>query len=95
MLAPRRPSTGSSPGVAEASNWSLRLSGQDIDPLVLGCLRINAALYAPWLLRPYPEAFFAEADAERGAGEAPVLVPAAPAPVLPPAPLPGEQGALF
>jgi len=37
-----------------ASNYSLRLSAVDIDPLVLQALRINGALYAPWLVAPIP-----------------------------------------
>jgi hypothetical protein len=37
-----------------ASNASLRLYGQDIDPLVVKASVVNAALYAPWMYRPIP-----------------------------------------
>jgi hypothetical protein len=39
-----------------ASNFSLRLSGQDIDPVVLKIAQINGSLYAPWMVWPVPEA---------------------------------------
>jgi len=35
-----------------ASNYSMRLYGQDIDGLVLKIAKINGALYAPWLCWP-------------------------------------------
>jgi hypothetical protein len=50
------PCVGSGRMLLEASNYSLRLYGQDIDPLaVLMCL-INGALYAPWMVFPLPAA---------------------------------------
>ena len=39
-----------------ASNISLNLHGQDIDPLAVAMCQINGALYAPWLSFPLPEA---------------------------------------
>lgn len=41
-----------------ASNYSLRLHGQDIDWFVLLCAKINFALYAPWAIAPLPEEYF-------------------------------------
>jgi hypothetical protein len=35
-----------------ASNYSLRLFGQDINPICVKVSMINGALYAPWLYRP-------------------------------------------
>ena len=37
-----------------ASNHSLRLFGQDIDPLAVAMCQVNGALYAPWLSFPLP-----------------------------------------
>jgi hypothetical protein len=39
-----------------ASNHSLNLWGQDVDPLVVALCKVNGALYAPWLAFPLPEA---------------------------------------
>ena len=41
-----------------ASNYSLRLYGMDIDPLVVKISKINGALYAPWMSFPLPALFF-------------------------------------
>jgi len=41
-----------------ASNYSLRLFGQDIDPLVCLISKINFALYAPW--HHIPESFYGD-----------------------------------
>jgi hypothetical protein len=37
-----------------ASNMSLCLFGQDIDPLAIAMCKINGALYAPWMSFPLP-----------------------------------------
>lgn len=37
-----------------ASNYSLRLSGADIDHLLVKCILVNGYLYAPWLVKPIP-----------------------------------------
>ena len=42
-----------------ASNVSVRLFGQDINPTVLKALLVNGYAYAPWLVRPFP---FLDAD---------------------------------
>jgi hypothetical protein len=49
---------GSGRMLLHSSNWSLRLSGMDIDGQVLRAAKVNGALYAPWLVRPFPEEFF-------------------------------------
>lgn len=45
---------GSARMLLHASNYSLFLSGQDIDGLMCQIAMINGALYAPWLLYPPP-----------------------------------------
>jgi hypothetical protein len=53
------PALGSGRMLLHASNYSLRLYGQDIDPLVVKISKINGALYAPWMSFPFPASFFA------------------------------------
>ena len=48
------PCVGSGRMLLHASNNSLSLSGQDIDPLAVKMCKINGALYAPWLSFPLP-----------------------------------------
>lgn len=55
------PCVGTGRMLMVASNWSLRLSGQDINPRCVAATKINGALFAPWLAFPFPESFFAEA----------------------------------
>jgi hypothetical protein len=52
------PCVGSGRMLLHASNQSLRLFGQDIDPLAIAMCKINGALYAPWLAFPFPESMF-------------------------------------
>ena len=52
------PCVGTGRMLLHASNYSLRLYGCDIDELMCKCTKINGALYAPWLVRPLPDAFF-------------------------------------
>ena len=59
-----------------ASNYSLRLSGQDIDPICVKICLINGALYAPWMAFPFPKDFFKDFDDEKEANNRPVLKPA-------------------
>lgn len=63
-----------------ASNYSLRLYGQDIDQTCVKACKINGYLYIPWLVKPAP--FFDEKKMP-----IPVFnekeIPALPAPVLP------------
>ena len=49
------PCVGSGRMLLHASNFSLNLFGQDIDPLAIAMCKINGALYAPWLSFPLPE----------------------------------------
>lgn len=49
------PCVGSGRMLLHASNVSLCLFGQDIDPLAVAMCKINGALYAPWLSFPLPE----------------------------------------
>jgi hypothetical protein len=49
------PCVGSGRMLLHASNFSLCLFGQDIDPLAVAMCKINGALYAPWLSFPLPE----------------------------------------
>jgi hypothetical protein len=52
------PALGTGRLLLHASNHSLRLYGNDIDHTVLKACKINGALYAPWMVRPFPEEFF-------------------------------------
>jgi hypothetical protein len=52
------PALGTGRFLLEASNYSFRLYGNDIDRIVLMACKINGALYAPWMVRPFPEEFF-------------------------------------
>ncbi len=54
------PCVGSGRMLLHASNYSLRLYGADIDPTLVKVTYLNGALYPPWILRPFPETFFAE-----------------------------------
>jgi hypothetical protein len=50
------PCVGSGRMLLHASNISLALFGQDIDPLAVSMCKINGVLYAPWLAFPLPAA---------------------------------------
>lgn len=50
------PCLGTGRMLLHASNYSLRLYGMDIDPLVLEIAKINAALYAPWMIHSVDQA---------------------------------------
>ena len=52
------PCVGSGRMLLHASNHSLRLYGMDVDPLMVKICNINGALFAPWIVRPFPESFF-------------------------------------
>jgi hypothetical protein len=54
LLCVNDPCVGSGRMLLHASNHSLRLYGQDIDPLAVAMCKINGALYAPWLSFPLP-----------------------------------------
>ncbi|HEX5433513.1 MAG TPA: hypothetical protein VFY05_04695 [Candidatus Angelobacter sp.] len=52
------PAVGTGRMLLHAGNYSLRLHGQDVNAMVLQALKINGALYCPWLIRPFPEEIF-------------------------------------
>jgi hypothetical protein len=54
------PCMGSGRMLILSAGHSLRLFGMDIDGEVLRAAKVNGALYAPWLVRPFPEAIFVE-----------------------------------
>jgi hypothetical protein len=58
------PCVGSGRMLLHASNFSMNLSGQDIDPLAVSMCRINGALYAPWLAFSLPPHILATPDDE-------------------------------
>ena len=60
------PALGTGRMLLHASNYSLRLYGQDIDPLVVKISKINGALYAPWMSFPLPPSFFGNDLAQLG-----------------------------
>jgi hypothetical protein len=43
-----------------ASNFSLCLFGQDIDPLAVAMCKSDGVLYAPWLAFPLPESILSQ-----------------------------------
>src|SRR5262249_8015129 len=49
------PCVGSGRMLLHASNMTISLWGQDIDPLAIAMCKINGALYAPWLAFPLPD----------------------------------------
>lgn len=68
------PCTGSGRMLLHASNFSLRLYGQDIDPLAIAMCKINGALYAPWLSFPLPAAIVGDQAITRPPSSAPLAV---------------------
>lgn len=48
------PCVGTGRFLLHASNYSLRLHGQDIDPMCVAITRINGAIYAPWMAWTIP-----------------------------------------
>lgn len=58
-------SVGTGRTLLEASNYSLRLYGQDIDPFVVKICLINGCFYAPWMLDPLPDSFWGDSVLDR------------------------------
>ena len=54
------PACGTGRTLLAASNYSLRLYGIDIDPLVVMICQINLCLFAPWGVQPIPDFIFDE-----------------------------------
>lgn len=52
------PALGTGRMLLHASNYSLRLYGQDIDRTVTRICKVNGAMYCPWLCSPFPDKFF-------------------------------------
>jgi N-6 DNA Methylase len=48
------PAVGSGRMLLHASNFSLCLYGQDIDPLAVAMCKLNGVMYAPWVSFPLP-----------------------------------------
>jgi hypothetical protein len=63
-LSVNDPCVGSGRMLLHASNFSLNLFGQDIDPLAVAMCKINGALYAPWMSFPLPHAILGRAEQE-------------------------------
>lgn len=55
LLSVMDPCIGTGRFLLDSSNYSLCLSGIDIDYTNLAISKVNACLYAPWLIRPFPE----------------------------------------
>jgi hypothetical protein len=55
LMTVNDPCVGTGRMLMSASNYSLCLSAQDIDPLVVNACSINMALYAPWVVYSTPE----------------------------------------
>jgi hypothetical protein len=72
------PCVGSGRMLIHASNYSLRLYGIDIDPMMVKLTCVNGALYVPWILRPFPARFFSHQN------RVPTLEPAGGEPTLQP-----------
>lgn len=56
------PCVGTGRFLLGASNYSMNLSGQDIDPLAIAITKINGALFAPWINKPPMEAIKKELE---------------------------------
>lgn len=56
------PCMGTGRMLLQSAGYSLRLFGMDIDNEVLKAAKVNGVLYAPWLVRPFPEQFFLESE---------------------------------
>lgn len=58
-------SVGTGRTLLEASNYSLRLYGQDIDGFVIKICLINGCFYAPWMIDPLPDRFWQHHEQSR------------------------------
>lgn len=82
------PCVGTGRMLLAASNYSLRLSGQDINPTCISASLVNGALFAPWMSFPFPASFFAtmeETSGSDGAAEPKEVSALSPPPPEPPA----------
>lgn len=67
------PCVGSGRMLLHASNFSLNLFGQDIDPRAVAMCKINGALYAPWLTFPLPESILGARITDPSSNDAPII----------------------
>lgn len=65
MMTVCDPALGSGRQLMHASNFSVRLYGMDIDPLVVKICLINGAMFVPWMSFPFPHKWFERHDAAR------------------------------
>lgn len=86
------PTVGTGRMLLHASNYSLRLYGMDIDPLVLKICKINGALYAPWISFPLPTSLF---DEDAAPSETNITQPSHQPAVLIRTPTTSTQASLF
>lgn len=68
------PCLGTGRFLLHASNYSLNLWGQDIDPTCIMAAKINGYIYAPWLVKPAPWMTI-EKDYNVTASEAQLMLP--------------------
>jgi hypothetical protein len=54
MQTVNEPCIGTGRMLMFASNYSLRLSGQDVNATCVKASMVNLFLYAPWAVRPFP-----------------------------------------
>lgn len=57
-LTAHEPAVGTGRMLLAISNYSMRLTGTDIDPVCVKIARCNGALWAPWMTFPLPKFFF-------------------------------------
>ncbi len=62
------PAVGTGRFLLAASNYSLRLHGQDIDQMMCQATLVNGYLFAPWMAKPFP--FLEAAGLDPGQAEA-------------------------
>jgi len=72
------PCVGTGRLLLHASNFSLRLYGQDIDPTLCLATLVNGFLYAPWLVRPLPYLDGVQYNAQHSAAISEAMVAQAP-----------------
>lgn len=71
-LSVNDPCVGSGRMLLHASNFSMNLFGQDIDPLAVAMCKINGALYAPWLSFPLPESILGARESASSPDDTPI-----------------------
>jgi N-6 DNA Methylase len=67
------PCVGSGRMLLHASNFSLNLFGQDIDPLAVAMCKINGALYAPWISFSLPASILGTVMPDPPSDDAPIF----------------------